>query len=267
MAIYRQGKKLIGIYRQGKAFTGIHRGGRQLWGIEKEPMVMHGLKLAFASVEDEMYFNYALDTTTRNQKDYYVDLMLGVKSLRLAGDTTGRIRGEYSNGYISWYGAELTDENIWVGKVIEATIKADSNTITATDVEYPVKGKAVYTIKDAYLTPNTLFKASVRVYNSTGSAMTINMQLNDVNVYSGQPEVQEKKTHYITSNNFVGGTYISANTEWMLPASEYELSREAAKLTIEVNYKNLESQRQNVLTMENPPVERTIKLTVKGIIR
>lgn len=277
MAIYRNGKKVTGIYRQGRAFTGVYRGGRKLFGVG-EPEAIQGLVLEAVEAEtgtkkgaNELDFHYALNTISGNQREYYVDLLLGTKVLRLAGDMTGRIKGEYKDGVLTWSGVKVTDENLYIGKLIDVKIKHGASEVLYATATYPKTDKAVYEFKNVNVNSESQFVAHVReYYNTPSDAMfqyiTVDGHNAAVANINGKYPTFENYT-YVAKQGYGAGTFNSATMQRDIFSSKYKLFYEPRDIKDEVEYKNLYQYRQNEVKIVTPAADKIIQFKIKGIIK
>ena len=277
MAIYRNGKKATGIYRNGKALAGVYRGGKKLFGIG-EPAEIKGLVLEATGAADELDLHYALRAISGNQREYYVDLLLGVKTLRLAGDMTGRIKGVYKNGTLTWSGVKITDENLYIGKLLDVKVKYGASEVLYDSATYPESGRAVYDFKDTHVASNSSFVTHVRLYSNglssiggiqtSTDAMAQRITVNGEKVANANavfPDVE--KYTYVAKGKYSAGTFTSATMSRPIFMTHYALFHEPQTVSDEVTFKNLVATRQNEVKIVTPAVDKTIQLKVKGIIK
>lgn len=274
MAIYRNGKKVTGIYRQGRAFTGVYRGGRKLFGVG-EPEAIQGLIVevvepdGFRRGKNELDLHYAINTISGNQREYYVDLLLGTKVLRLAGDMTGRIKGTYQNGTLTWSGVKVTDENLYIGKLIDVKIKHGASEKLYDSATYPETNKAVYEFKNANVNSESQFVAHVReYYNNTTDGMyqVITVDGDKVANSNGVFPKFENYT-YVAKMGYSAGTFNSATMQRDIYPAYYNMFYTSRDIKDELEYKNLYQYRQNEVKIVTPAADKIIQLKIKGIIK
>lgn len=87
MSLYIDGKKISNMYHNGRAINGVYRDGVKLWGKESSETIK-GLRLEAMSDLDRIYLSYALSEITDGQIESWVDVSVGSKMFRLAGDMT-----------------------------------------------------------------------------------------------------------------------------------------------------------------------------------
>ena len=275
MAIYRNGKKVTGIYRQGRAFTGVYRGGRKLFGVG-EPEAIQGLVLEAVEAEtgtkkgaNELDFHYALNTISGNQREYYVDLLLGTKVLRLAGDMTGRIKGEYKDGVLTWSGVKVTDENLYIGKLIDVKIKHGASEVLYLTATYPEVNKAVYEFKNANVNSESQFVAHVReYYNNTTDGMYQRITVDGQRVADPNGVFPKFENYtYVAKMGYGAGTFNSATMQRKIYFVNYPLFHTPRDIKDEVEYKNLYQFRQNEVKIVTPAADKIIQFKIKGIIK
>lgn len=268
MAIYRQGKKITGLHRNGKAFTGVYRNGKKLWD-KGEPMPIYGIELVAQRDADELDLRYALNTVNENQRDYYVDVMLGTKVLRLAGNTVGRATGIYKDGVLTWGNVSITDEDIYIGKLIDFAVVYGASETLYSEASYPEKDRAIYDFNGVNLSSESYFVAHVRAYNNVASdAMAQLITVDGERVSNSNEAFPEFEQYtYTAKGKYSAGTYKSATMKRGLARGVYNLFYNSVDVKDEVTYKNLVATRQNEVKIVTPAAHKIIQLKVKGIIR
>lgn len=257
MAIYRQGKKVTGIYKNGKAVTGIYRDGKKVWD-KGTPRQVYALMVEPVSVSDDLYIQHAIKHISPQQTLYYLDVPLGSKTVRLAGNAIGVVKGKLINGYLTWEDVRLTDEDVWVGKEPEVKLAMSPVTVDATRVTWESENKGVFEFESVSFNPDT--RISLYKYGAkTG------IELYSYNVWVNDTLVRQAQGQWSIENQMINRLNIGLGNDLSVLQGEKNVRVEIENAGLRTGCKKNMSCG---LFLTTPAKKITnVKLKIKGLIR
>ena len=256
MAIYRQGKKVTGIYRDGRAVTGIYRDGKKLWD-KGTPQQVYGLIVEPVSVSDGMYLEHALKNTSSGQSSNYVDVPLGSKTVRVAGDGIGVVKGKLINGYLTWDSVKITDEDVWIGKELPVRMHVSSVSIKCTDVTWTGENMGEFKFNSVGFSPST--KIVLYKYGESSGKQAYAYE-----VWANDGLLSEVRGEWSVVSREVNRYTLSTGSDIEVLEGENNV-----RVVIEnTGLKTGSTKQQSCgLFVNTPSLYKTVYLRVKGLIR
>lgn len=281
MSIHINGRKITGLHYNGKRLNAAYRDGVKLWSNEVGSVGVKGIKVEAVDDLDRIYLNYAMAEVTEGQIDSWVDVEIGSKTFRLAGDMTSRNKALFAGDTVTWDNVKVTSDDVWVGGYVTAKVKVAALTRKSTNSSWETKNKGELSFGLTALAPETSFKLSL--YNPLttylGQTRGIKGKLN-VSMLVGDDEADGFVTKAITF-----GSKKSYNKSWEVSDTVHDLftAQKVVRFNIALtgisylgpgvnaNVISLQSMLGSKdscgLFMETEAIERTIRLKVKEIVK
>jgi hypothetical protein len=278
MSLYIDGKKISNMYHNGRAINGVYRDGVKLWGKESSETIK-GLRLEAMSDLDRIYLSYALSEITDGQIESWVDVSVGSKTFRLAGDMTSRNKGLFVADTLTWGSVKVTSDDIWAGGYITVKIKVAPIERRASSEAWETNNKGTVSFGSTSLAPETGFK--VTLYNSLKKMLGdrgIKGKLN-VTMLVDNEEVDSfvnKSTTISSKERYTYSWQVSEDIHNMFTEPQ-SIKFNIALTSVSVigvgvtgntiNLRKLLGEAGCGLFMETGSIERTIQLKVKEIVK
>ena len=277
MSLYIDKKKVNRVYHNGLAITGIYRNGVRLWGNESTSIIK-GIKLEAVADIDRIYLNYALAEIQAGQVDNWVDVEVGSKTFRLAGDMTSRNKASFAADTLTWGNVKVTSDDVWVGSTVTMRVKVGQMSRKATNNAWETKQKGLVSFGSTALAPETSFRINlynplVKIVNQSRGIkgkLTVRMLVgnDEVDSYTQSISLGSKGTY---AKDWVVSEEIHSLFTEHRPVS-FELSLDdvsyfgpnTSGLSLQVLATNTETSG---VFMETAAIERTIQLKVKEVVK